>query len=151
MNLPDTFRLGGGADGDANIKVLTGDGHDPEYIAAGGMPDAEKSGWTPLATEPDGTVAGSILREAAAIVDGARNQQHGDKERSFVAIAKMWSAYLAARKDPSGPVRPHDVAQMMVLMKQQRAEWGTAIRDHFTDGAGYSAIAGELAPSSKET
>lgn len=97
-----------------------------------------------------GTVAGSILREAAGIVDGARNQTHGDKERSFEAIGRVWTAYLFARRRPNDPIRPHDVAHMMVLMKQQRAEWGEPVRDHFVDGAGYSAIAGELAPREEE-
>lgn len=89
--------------------------------------------------------AGSILSEAASIVEGSRNQQHGEKERSFFAIARMWDAYLSARKDPSSPIRAQDVAHMMSLMKKMRSEWGTPIRDHFVDDAGYSAIAGEIA------
>lgn len=89
-------------------------------------------------------ISADILSEAAGIVAGARNETHGDKERSFVAIAEMWTAYLRTRKDPNGVIRPHDVAQMMVHLKQQRAEWGTPTRDHFVDSCGYSAIAGEL-------
>jgi hypothetical protein len=104
-----------------------------------------------LALLPDsGTVSHSILAEAASIVEGVRNQQHGHKERSFVAIAAMWSAYLAARQEPAGPIRSHDVAQMMVLMKGCRAEWGTPIRDHYVDMAGYAGIAGELALKPEE-
>lgn len=89
-------------------------------------------------------ISADILTEAATIVAGPRNDTHGDKERSFVAIAAMWTAYIAARRDPSGPIRPADVAQMMVLLKQQRAEWGTPTMDHYVDSCGYSAIAGEL-------
>lgn len=100
---------------------------------------------TPLS----GTVAHSILSEAASIVEGVRNDQHGHKERSFVAIAADWTAYLSTRQDPHGPIRPHDVAQMMVRMKMQRAEWGTPLRDHFVDQAGYTGIAGELALKTK--
>ena len=91
-----------------------------------------------------GTVAGAILREAADIVGGARNATHGDKERSFQAIAAMWTIYLANRKHPDHAIRAHDVAHMMVLLKQQRAEWGTPVRDHAVDAAGYSAIAAEI-------
>ena len=91
-----------------------------------------------------GTVAGSILLEAADIVGGARNATHGDKEMSFQAIAEDWTAYLATRRDPNGPIRAHDVAHMMVRLKQQRAEWGTPVRDHAVDAAGYSAIAAEI-------
>jgi len=88
--------------------------------------------------------AHSILTEAANIVAGARNTTHGDKERSFDAIARVWTAYLRARKNPEGPIRPHDVAAMMVAMKFCRAEWGEPVRDHAVDAAGYAAIAGEL-------
>lgn len=91
-----------------------------------------------------GDVSGSILTEAAGIVAGSRNETHGEKGRSFGAIATVWTAYLQARRDRNGPIRPADVAHMMVLLKQQRAEWGLPARDHFVDGAGYSAIAGEL-------
>lgn len=132
--------------------------HDPEYLASGGSLGLNlKADNSPITSaeinslhrrlegdQESGTMSHSILKEAAAIVEGVRNQQHGHKERSFVAIAGLWTAYLRFRQDPNGPIRPHDVAQMMVLMKQQRAEWGTPVRDHFVDAAGYSGIAGEL-------
>jgi hypothetical protein len=98
---------------------------------------------TVTAAPPHG--AGSILSEAAQIVEGSRNQQHGDKERSFHAIARMWSAYLQSRKNPEGAIRPQDVAHMMSLMKKMRSEWGAPMRDHFVDDAGYTGIAGEIA------
>lgn len=95
------------------------------------------------------TRAASILREAATIVDGARNQTHGDKERSFVAIAALWDAYLLSRPHASAAVQtpsitPADVAAMMVLMKMARSMHGQHIPDHAVDAAGYSAIWGEL-------
>jgi len=90
-----------------------------------------------------GGVSSSILREAASIVDGARNDTHGDKERSFDAIAGMWNAYLAARKS-QGPITPMDVAWMMTTLKMVRSVQGTPVRDHYVDAAGYAAIAGEI-------
>jgi len=93
---------------------------------------------------PTTTKAGDMLREAATAVDGDRNSTHGDKERSFTAIAQDWTSYLASRQEPNGPIRPRDVAHMMVRLKQQRAEWGATVRDHFVDQAGYAAIAGEF-------
>ena len=110
----------------------------------------------PVRVSPEGTVsetpdngAGSILAEAARIVEGARNQQHGDKERSFIAIANIWNAFLENRRKPAHAegldIRARDVAVMMALMKIMRAEWGAPIRDHFVDFAGYGGIAGELA------
>lgn len=91
------------------------------------------------------TIAGDLLREAAEIVDGARNQTHGDKERSFCLIADWWTRYLASRGlGAQEGLSAADVAQMMVLMKMCRGLQGEPIRDHYIDMAGYAAIAGEL-------
>jgi hypothetical protein len=93
-----------------------------------------------------GSFAHSVLAEAAGIVQGARNATHGDKERSFQAIADLWNAYMTNRKT-GGVITPRDVAAFMVLLKLGRSIQGTAVRDHFVDAAGYAAIAGELADS----
>ena len=90
------------------------------------------------------TKAGALLRKAAEIVDGNRNSIHGEKERSFIAIAAMWEIYRRQRREPEGPIRPVDVANMMTLLKQQRAEWGTPVEDHYLDAAGYAAVAWEV-------
>jgi hypothetical protein len=84
------------------------------------------------------TVAGDILREGADLVDGARPDTHGDKSRSFEMIASLWSAYL------EHPVTAADVGWMMAMLKGARAKCGKPVRDHYTDGAAYVAIAGEL-------
>lgn len=99
-----------------------------------------------------GHMAASIAQEAARIVAGDRNAQHGDKERSFVAIAGLWNAYLAARKvGPEAPVTPVDVTNMMVLLKLARSVQGdSAHRDHYVDAVGYAAISGELALGAAE-
>jgi hypothetical protein len=91
------------------------------------------------------TRAGAILLEASSIVDGARNQTHGAKEQSFLAIAGLWEVYLRSR--PAGisaGIRGADVAAMMVLMKFARSLHGEHIADHAVDAAGYAAIWGEL-------
>jgi hypothetical protein len=90
------------------------------------------------------SVAASILRSAADIVDGSRSK-NGDPERSFRAIAADWTMYLANRRDPHGPVREIDVAWMLQRLKTWRAEWGDPNIDHFRDAAGFSGLAGELA------
>lgn len=82
--------------------------------------------------------ASDILREGAALVDGSRGQTHGPRERAFVRVAAMWSAYLGY------PVSAADVCWMMVLLKAGRAKDGKPVRDHFVDGASYAALAGEL-------
>lgn len=100
----------------------------------------------PPVPQVSGALAGDILREAAGIVEGARNTTHGEKERSFEAIAQLWNAYLATRKNPNVVgVSAVDVAWMMAIMKIARSQQGTPVRDHFLDCAGYAAIAGELA------
>ena len=92
--------------------------------------------------------AGGILRESASIVEGVRQKQHGDKERSFSVIAKFWTTYLHNRNIPEdmpSDISAFDVAQMMVLLKIARSIQGSPMRDHFVDEAGYAAIAGEIA------
>lgn len=93
-----------------------------------------------------GTRSGQILRIAAGIVDGARNATHGDKERSFGAIAALWTAYLNAKPhaDRVLAVTPADVCAMMVLLKFARSDYGRHVEDHGVDAAGYAAIWGEL-------
>lgn len=98
------------------------------------------------------TPAATLLCHAADLVDGARNRQHGDKERSFAAIADFWNVYLKhqpakyiRRSNGHGsPLDAADVAAMMVLMKLARSLYGEPIPDHFIDMAGYAAILGEL-------
>lgn len=103
-----------------------------------------------LADEADssvvkGTRAGAVLREAASIVDGARNQTHGHKERSFIAIAAMWDAHLASRPaGREGAITASDVAAMMQALKIKRSEWGEHVPDHGIDNCGYGALWAEL-------
>ena len=86
------------------------------------------------------STAGDIAREAARIIDGCRGSTHGPIERGFETAAALWSAYLGFAVSPS------QVAQCMVLLKIARSKHGAPNhRDHYVDGAGYSALAGELA------
>lgn len=86
-----------------------------------------------------GTEAGAVLREAADLVDGPREAEHGDKRASFDGIAHMWQAYLDCRG--AGPLTGYDVAQLMVLLKMTRPLYGQRMRDHGLDQCGYSGIA----------
>ncbi len=100
------------------------------------------------------TRAGVLLRTAAQIVDGPRNQTHGDKERSFKAIAMLWDAYLLSRPGAApmaqaGMITAADVAAMMVLLKFARSLHGEHVEDHAVDAAGYCAIWGELREGEK--
>lgn len=47
-------------------------------------------------------------------------------------IAAAWTAYLASRRNPAGPIRTGDVAEMMALAKRPTtpfpdAEWRAAV------------------------
>ncbi len=90
------------------------------------------------------TPAGEMLRAAADIAEGQR--AHGRAERSFEAIARLWTVYLRARKEGvEEPVSAMDVAHMMALLKMGRAIQGVPTWDTSLDMAGYCALAGEVA------
>lgn len=79
-----------------------------------------------------------LLEKAKQTVTGQREHDYGSPEDNFRAIAGMWSAYLTI------PVRPHDVAAMMALLKVARISTGTATDDSWLDLAGYAACGAEL-------
>lgn len=108
-------------------------GHIP--VTARPAPQWAPMSW-PEAEKP--SAAAALLREAAEIIDGAREAQHGDKERSFAGIAARWSDWLGKS------VSPFDVAVMMALLKLERWRHGQRLRDHLLDAAGYLGIAWEL-------
>jgi hypothetical protein len=93
------------------------------------------------------TASGDILRKAASVVDGPRNDTHGNKEKTFAQIAELVTTYLNARgllpKDKA--LAPRDVTQIMVLIKIIRSANGKYNDDDYLDQAGYSGISGELA------
>ncbi len=92
------------------------------------------------------SAAGDMLRKAAEIVDGARQQQHGDRERSFEAVAALWNAYFAAKPDSLAQLTGFDVCLLVALLKIGRSLQGDPTHaDHYIDLAGYAALAGELA------
>lgn len=88
--------------------------------------------------------AETILRQAAELVGGDRERQHGDKRENFGKIAAMWTAWLAVRNGKPGVVESHDVAVMMTLMKLARTQSGAHNDDDYIDAAGYAACAGQI-------
>ena len=85
------------------------------------------------------TPAANMLFEAAMLIDGDRNDQHGDRHKNFANIAMAWTAYLGVA------IRPDQVALMMGIMKGARTKSGSYNPDDYTDAAAYFALAGELA------
>jgi|10_taG_2_1085330.scaffolds.fasta_scaffold02853_4 hypothetical protein len=82
--------------------------------------------------------ATEILKKAADAVGGPRQKYHGDIKESFNMISNLWSIYLDA------PITPVDVARCMEMIKIARGKVGEMNIDDYIDGAGYSAIAGQL-------
>lgn len=95
--------------------------------------------------------ASEIASSAAALVGGDRKEAYGDVMHGLGRIALMWNGLLTiAGKAPKRPLNEHDVAQMMVSLKQARAYTGPLRTDNHIDAAGWSAIAGEAASRQQE-
>lgn len=84
-----------------------------------------------------------VLDSAKSCVCKDRQNQYGPPEDSFATIAAMWEAYLKV------PVRAHDVAAMMILLKVARIKNAPFKIDNWVDGAGYAACGGEIATQQK--
>lgn len=82
-----------------------------------------------------------ILKEAATIINGTRQQTYGEPEDNFGTIAQMWEAYLGI------PISAMDVSMMMVLLKVARVSGRPDLTtiDNFIDICGYAACGGEVA------
>jgi len=87
----------------------------------------------PLATR------GNLLDIAKAYITKDRQSDHGDAEDNFTRIAQYWSVHLGT------PVKAHDVAVMMALLKVARIKQNPNHIDNWVDGAGYFACGGEIA------
>ncbi|AGT11932.1 phosphofructokinase [Mycobacterium phage LittleCherry] len=79
----------------------------------------------------------TILQEAERLINGERQQQYGEATESFERIAGMWSAYVGKE------LTPHDVVNLMVLLKVSRAKFGYH-RDSYVDIAGYAGLGERL-------
>ena len=77
-----------------------------------------------------------VLSKASDLINGDREQEHGQPKHNFRRIAKMWSGYL--EKD----ITPSDVCVMMVLLKAARLRH-ILNDDSFIDMAGYAALGSE--------
>lgn len=90
--------------------------------------------------------AGAIAEKAATLVSGDRKAAYGDVVRGLEKIAAMWNGTLAAAGiTVSRPVTGHDVANMMEALKIARRYTGPHRIDNYIDGAGWAAVAGEVA------
>jgi len=81
--------------------------------------------------------ASDMLKTAADLVSGDRNEAYGDARDNLSYTAMLWSAYLCTR------ITARDVANCMALLKMARQD-GKWKEDTFVDGAAYMALAGEV-------
>jgi hypothetical protein len=90
----------------------------------------------------------TVTREADGLIRGERQKHYGHPKKNFQRIATAWNAYLLERPvlaDGSiEPLRPHDVAAMMGLLKIVRMAEGYH-RDSTVDIVGYAALMAILA------
>lgn len=88
-----------------------------------------------------------ILDNSKICTTQDRNNQYGEPEDNFAAIAAEWQAHLDRR--PPGPLNAHDVAIMMIGFKLVRSTSNPAYLDNYVDIAGYAACGGEIASKEK--
>lgn len=86
--------------------------------------------------------ATEIIDQAARLVSGDRNKQHGDLHRNFRDTAALWNAYLGEQLN--APITPEQVANLNSLQKMSRTKSGAKNEDNYVDLAGFAGIAGEL-------
>jgi hypothetical protein len=87
------------------------------------------------------------LLDAAAVVVGQREGQHGGKSANHAAIAAVWNGILEARAingHGSLALQGSDVANLMEGLKIARRYSGGFNADDYLDGAGYAACAYEV-------
>ena len=86
-----------------------------------------------------------ILGKAIELTTGDREDHHGKVYENMESLSKIWSLRLGV------DIKPHQAALMLADLKLMRVWNGKSdFVDHFVDGAGYMAIAGEVAMFEKE-
>lgn len=93
--------------------------------------------------------ADDFCTEAARLVSGDREAQHGDKKSNFECVALLWNAYIRARalcgKGTGWDLEAVDVGSLMELLKVARRLTGSFNADDYIDAAGYAGCTGEIA------
>jgi len=82
-----------------------------------------------------------LLSQASALIDGDREEEHGD----FQTNAEMIAAYCNTHLQIIDFIKPEDIPVMMTLLKLARSHQKPERIDNYRDAAGYIALAGELA------
>lgn len=78
----------------------------------------------------------TLLQVAEATINGARQQEYGDKLNNFSQISMLWTGLLARKL--TSPITPEDVALMMINVKAARLAHNPGHKDSVVDIAGYA-------------
>jgi hypothetical protein len=89
-------------------------------------------------------IAVDILKQAASLIGGDRENTHGPKRKNHDNIAALWTAWLQIRRVPDAPLTAADAAAMMILLKLARSQLGNFNHDDGLDATAYAAIFAEL-------
>lgn len=85
-----------------------------------------------------------IAEEALETINGDRQDQYGEPENNFRAIARLWTAYITNKwlslAETEFRLTDANVADMMVLFKMARLQTGTQKRDSSVDLLGYALL-----------
>jgi hypothetical protein len=119
-----------------------------DYVWDATTPDLGKpANYTPAypvdALPPITSRAADILHAAAKLIDGDRDQQHGNRDDCLAAITILWDAWDRIRKP--GPPTSIDTSIKMVMVKMARIAIGTHNPDNWVDLVGYGSMGGEQA------
>lgn len=85
-----------------------------------------------------------IALRAADLVGGGRKDAYGDVADGWQKIAAVWNGIRVAAGLPAD-IDAHTAANMMEGLKIARRYIGPHNIDNYVDGAGYAAVAGEIA------
>ena len=96
---------------------------------------------TPETRNPEPEVPGHVTigDEAAGIIRGPRAKFYGPPWHNLKAIGDAWQAYLSTKLQIKVEITPHDVCNLMVLLKSMRAAQGYH-RDSAVDIIGYALL-----------
>jgi hypothetical protein len=108
-----------------------------------GEPANYTSAYPVDAIPPITSDANAILQEAGKLIDGDRDEQHGNRDDCLASITILWDAWDRIRKP--GPPTSVDTCVKMVMVKLARIARGTHNRDNWRDLVGYGAMGGEQA------
>jgi hypothetical protein len=86
----------------------------------------------------------TVLQEAHTLINGERQDAHGDPGVCLNSIADFWSTYILHRFKIPIVVNSVDVCQMMALLKMSRELTGSSRRDNLVDQIGYLGLVGKV-------